>query len=966
MLPVASPQTRPLPRMKLHPWSLHGALRVGGFLLLLLAGLCVLPPVSADELKLSLSDKGAVVNAGALGSFTIPAPTLDTYDKKELKPTYSLDADGGAQAAYANGFVLKISASNADRTLTYRFDAPPENGAFLKFVTLLPINLNQGGRYALGPQTGEFPVEKAGQFLAHGDAGNLDIIHPLGDGIRFTTPAVYQQLQDNRTWGWPVFAWVYRYDLARYAGKKSFSFKISPLAPTATPSADGAPAAPKFLVDRYGQSVRKEYPGKVKSDDELKADIAAQKAALGAYRSPALDRFGGLAGSGEKLGLQKTGFFHTGLVGPDRHVLVTPEGNAFFQLGVCGIANTDDYTTVKGREKIYEWIPAARDDRWKTAWRNQRPDWGVFSFQIANWIRKYGKPYSFEEWTGQTVDRLRAWGFNSAGAFGSESDTMRAKNFPYVTFLPGGKKEGVAYLPDRVGAAEVIDPFAPGVEDALDKAFAGPVAKNADDPLLIGYFLGNEQHFELLPKMIPAYKASKVAAKARLVAILTAEYGDIAKFNAAWKPAKPFASFDELGEAPLFIETDAAAADMRTFFQLYLDTYYGMIRRTFKKYDQNHLLIGSRWTPHTANNEDVVRIAGKYLDVVSINYYTYGIEKDFLKKVYDWSGGRPMIFSEWYYSSTEHGLGGGKEVKDQVERGQGYRNYIEQSASMGYVVGSQWFIYSDQSITGRFFEGFNGEGNNTGLVDVTDRPYQPLVDAARVTHARIYDVLLGKEKAFAYDDARFSGQGAGPAKVVAVPPSLPDLQLNGSTTNWPGRPAEPIAASRVMVGNPNPKLGGDFRLCWDAQALHFLIQVKDPTPAKNNKEPKSYWSADGIELFIGSKNLNEGGTLQFSDRQILIGAGDTPGVFIVDHPESGKECSVVVVKDVSGDGYTLQVRMPWSVLGMTPKTGMELLFDVAIDNSDDGETRLQQLVWSGTGKNSGDRGAWGRARLVEN
>ncbi|MFA6287725.1 MAG: hypothetical protein WC661_10110 [Opitutaceae bacterium] len=45
---------------------------------------------------------------------------------------------------------------------------------------------------------------------------------------------------------------------------------------------------------------------------------------------------------------------------------------------------------------------------------------------------------------------------------------------------------------------------------------------------------------------------------------------------------------------------------------------------------------------------------------------------------------------------------------------------------------------------------------------------------------------------------------------------------------------------------------------------------------------------------------------------------------------------------------------------------MELLFDVVIDNSDDGDFRLQQLVWSGTGKNSGDRGAWGRARLVEN
>ena len=933
-------------------------------LLALFLGLCAALCLPAQALKLSLSDDGVVVSAGTLGSFTLPPPSLDTVDKKELKPTYALNAEGSAQVTYANGFALKITVSNADNAITYSFEEIPSDAAFLKFVTLLPINLNQGGKFTLGGKFGEFPVGKAGQFLAQGDADHLDIIHSLGEGIRFTTPATYQQLQDNRTWGWSVFAWIYRHDFKRYAGKHSLSFKVSSLAPAA--NAGGASAPRKFIVDRFGQSARKDYPGKVTSDAELKADLKNQKNALDAYQGPPLDRFGGLAGSGKKLGLKATGFFHTALIGKDRHVLVTPEGNAFFQLGVCGIANTDDFTTVKGREKIYEWVADTKDPAWTTAWREDQPTWGVFSFQIANWIRKYGKPYSYEEWTGQTVERLRAWGFNSAGAFGNYSQTMRSLNFPTVSFLPGSQKDGITLLPDKIGAAELMDPFAPGVEAALDKAFAGSIAARANDPLLIGYFLGNEQHFELLPKLIPSYKASKVAAKAKLVEILRARYADVAAFNAAWAPAKPFTRFDELAEEPLFIQTDAAAADMRAFFQLYLETYYSLIRRTFKKHDPNHLLIGSRWTPGTANNEDVVRIGGRYLDVVSINYYTYGLEKDFLKKVYDWSGERPMIFSEWYYSATDHGLGGGKEVRDQVERGLGYRNYIEQSAATGFVVGSQWFIYTDQSITGRFFEGFNGEGNNTGFVDVTDRPYEPLVQAARVTHSRIYDVLLGKEKAFAYDDARFSGQGAGPAKIVAVPPALPGLQLNGSTTNWPGRPTEPIGANRVMIGTPNPKLGGDFRLCWDARALHFLIQVKDPTPGKNDKTPPYYWAADGIELFIGAKNLNEGGTLQFSDRQILLGAGAAPGVFVIDHPDAGKECSVIVVKDVAGDGYTLQVRLPWSVLGFEPAAGMELLFDVAIDNSDDADVRSQQLVWSGTGKNSGDRGAWGRARLVEN
>ena len=928
-----------------------------------LLALCAAASLSAQSVKLSLSEKGAVVNAGTLGNLTLEAPAIGLPENKTIKPSFALDGDKGGVATYPDGSVIRVSVSDADKTVTYAFDTLPAGATSIRIDTKIPISLNQGGRFALGDKTGDFPAAKAGQFLAHGDAATLDVIHALGDGVRFTAPAGYQQLQDNRMWDWNTFFWIYRFDLQRYPGKKSFQIKVAAIAPEA--QADGSAPARKFLVDRYGQSARKDWPGKVTSDDDLKADIEKQKTSLGAYEGPALDTFGGLAGSGEKLGIKATGFFYTAELPGDRHVLVTPEGNAFFQLGVCGIANTDDFTTVKGREKIYEWLPSAQDAQWRSAWRDKRPDWGIFSFQIANWIRKYGKPYDFEEWTGQTVERLRAWGFNSAGAFGPHTETMRRLNFPTVSFLPNGKKEGVAYLPERLGAAEVMDPFAPGFEEALDKAFA-PLAARAADPLLIGYFLGNEQHFEYIPRVVPSYKASKVPAKARLVAILREKYGDIAAFNAAWKPASPFASFEQAAEEPLFVSTDAAAADMRAFFQLYLESYYSAVRRAFKKHDSNHLLIGSRWTPRTSANEDVVRAGGRHLDVVSVNYYTYAVDKTFLKNVHDWSGGRPIILSEWYYSATDQGLGAHTEVRDQAERGLGYRNYIEQAASTGVVVGSQWFIYADQAVTGRFFEGLNGEGNNSGLVDVTDRPYEPLVRAARTTHARLYDVLLGKTAPFAYDDARFSGKGSGPAKVVAIPPALPGLRFDGSTTGWPGRPAELIGADRLVLGNKDLRLGGAFRLCWDKEALHFLIQVKDPTPGLNTAEPKRYWTADGIELFIGHRNLSEGGSLQYSDRQILLGAGATPGVFVVNHPDAGKQCRVLVVKEVSGDGYTLQASIPWSVLGFEPKTGAELLFDVAVDNSNDGSTRAQQLMWNGTGDNSGNRAAWGRARLVEN
>jgi hypothetical protein len=919
----------------------------------------------------TLTEKGWVIDAGAMGKFTLPVPGLKIGEKdyKGEKPVVEL-VGGVLKAKYPSGAELEMKASGA-HAVTYSFSAIPEEARGFCIMMELPIRLSTGGRFALGKKEPvAFPEVKEAQLVGQGWADSLKLWDASGSGFRLVVPGDYQQMQDNRVFGWPVFMYIYNFNFSTQQGKTSFVIKVedipasgaAPAAAVTTPATLAAPGS--FLVDRYGQSAKKEFPGKVKSDDELKADGVKQLAEMAAFKSnPALDIYGGLAGSGEKYKLKKTGFFHTSKV-EGRHVLVTPEGNVFFQLAVCGITNTDDYTTLRGREKIYEWIPP-QDELFGSAWRPNTP--GAASFYIANWIRKFGKPYNKEEWVAQAVTRLRSWGFNSSGAFSGNPETFAKMNFANVGFLPLGEGEGIKLLPDKIGAASLLDPFVPGTEAALDKKFAEKIAPKAGDPLMIGYYLGNEQHFELLPKLVPSYKASKVAAKARLVGMLQAKYKDIASFNKAWNPAKPFADFEALKEEPLFIRTDAGNADMKEFYELYLEAYFSMVERVFRKHDPNHLIIGNRMTPGTANNEPAVRISSKYTDVASINYYSYAIEESFLKKFNQWSGDKPLIFSEWYYATTDHGLNGGKEVKDQAERAKGYRNYIEQAAALPFVVGSQWFIYMDQAITGRFFEGFNGEGANTGFVDVADRPYTELVEAAKLTHSRVYNVMLGKEKPYAYEDPRFIGKsGGGGSRVVVVPKALPGLKMDGTTTNWPGRPAEPIESSRLVLGNANPDLRGDFRLCWDAQNLYFLIQVKDPTPLKSNKSGDKLWGADGVELFIGAKDLQQSGNMIFSDRQILIGAKEKPEVFIVDHAEDAKLCQVLVVKDVTGDGYVLQTAIPWKVLGVEPGNGLEMLFDVAVDNSDDGDFRKQQLAWNGTSKNSNDRAAWGRAKIVDN
>jgi hypothetical protein len=134
------------------------------------------------------------------------------------------------------------------------------------------------------------------------------------------------------------------------------------------------------------------------------------------------------------------------------------------------------------------------------------------------------------------------------------------------------------------------------------------------------------------------------------------------------------------------------------------------------------------------------------------------VDKDSLKRIHEWTGGLPMILSEFFWSSPrDSGLAGGREVRSQQERGLMYRNYVEQSASLGFVIGIEWFTLVDQSATGRWFSKYSGESANTGLFSVTDRPWKAMLEEMAKTNHEIYDVLLGHRPPFAWDEAKARG-----------------------------------------------------------------------------------------------------------------------------------------------------------------------------------------------------------------
>jgi hypothetical protein len=191
------------------------------------------------------------------------------------------------------------------------------------------------------------------------------------------------------------------------------------------------------------------------------------------------------------------------------------------------------------------------------------------------------------------------------------------------------------------------------------------------------------------------------------------------------------------------------------------------------------------------------------------------------------------------------------------------------------------------------------------------------------------------------------------------------MRLDGRRDGWPGNPPETVPSTRLVMGSDGSGFDGSFRLCWDDRNFYVHVQVTDPTPMCNAEQGAGIWNGDGVELFVGPENVDAGGPLIFSDRQVLLSAGQPPdgNRAFVAHAPAQVACRVTVIPTVDGHGYVLEAAVPFEALGFTPKPNQAIRFDLAIDDGS-GTGRSRQLMWSGGARNSGDRTDWGRAVFV--
>lgn len=335
---------------------------------------------------------------------------------------------------------------------------------------------------------------------------------------------------------------------------------------------------------------------------------------------------------------------------------------------------------------------------------------------------------SKEKWADKTKDLMVELGYNALGAWSDNTAFQQLKDqqkkpFSY-TIIKGfmsdyGKKKGKTFqLPGHTGYPDnTIFVFDPEFEAFCDD-YAKSLAANKDDKNLFGYFSDNEMPFQRLS--LDRYLAKKD----------TTDPGCIA--------AKKW-----LQERGITIK-EITDKDRNAFLGVMAEKYYSVVSKAIKKYDPNHLYLGSRLHSYEKKVAEVFTAAGKYVDVIAVNYYR---EWTPLKEdVINWEAwsGKPFIITEWYTKGEDSGMpnysGAGWIVRTQKDRGLFYQHFTLALLESKNCVGFHWFKYQDNDPSNLKTDPSNRDANK-GIVALDYKPYSELTNRMKELNSNVYSII---------------------------------------------------------------------------------------------------------------------------------------------------------------------------------------------------------------------------------
>ena len=406
------------------------------------------------------------------------------------------------------------------------------------------------------------------------------------------------------------------------------------------------------------------------------------------------DLYGGHMG-GEKY--EATGYFHTKKIG-DRWWVIDPLGYPYYRTAVVAVTHGDS------------------------------------DAQKERTLAKYG---SLENWAQSTTDRLYALGFNSVGAWSNlpvmsaaENPLSQTKVLYVITNYSADN--GTQTIKDGVTGfiGDVLPVFDPAFESYAKSSVQTQVAPYVFSPNIYGWMSDNE--LSDTPTMLD--NALNLDPTDSRLAY---------SYAAAW-------TFMYLKTGKTDVTVSDITNELRLEYRaMVFDRYFEIIADALERYAPLHMYMGCRFSANAYRDEYVIRVAGQYCDVISLNYYrVWEPDTALIENLQKWSG-VPFVVTEWYAKGMDvweadsrmtNTSGAGFTVKTQNDRGLFYQNYALKLLECKGCVGFDWFKYWDND-PDNLKTDISNRNSNKGVLSNNGEEYSDLVKYMEELNTQKYSLV---------------------------------------------------------------------------------------------------------------------------------------------------------------------------------------------------------------------------------
>jgi len=214
-----------------------------------------------------------------------------------------------------------------------------------------------------------------------------------------------------------------------------------------------------------------------------------------------------------------------------------------------------------------------------------------------------------------------------------------------------------------------------------------------------------------------------------------------------------------------------------------------------------------------------------------------------------------------------------------------------------------------------------------------------------------------------------SAQAHSPHYVLCPKAGQGGVKLDGDISSWDPARFVRVDHSHASFGEAQSDADASFRfaVCWDDTHLYVAIDVTDNSIVPAPTLARLY-EGDCVEICIDADNSSEGGYGAGDFQFVICPTGPTrrPRVNLYRNPEFilDDKPFVQCASNITPEGYVIEAAFSWRALGIAPKAGQVIGFQINIRDYDaDGSKK--GLTWAPASDPAANPLRWGDLILVE-